>query len=76
VSSSTPRFFSSAQTASTSSTQMLSWNRDPESRSATLAGSTCSCAAEARRRLTKSWSNFTQTELSSAKTTSTSNTSW
>jgi hypothetical protein len=54
--------------ASTSSTQMLSWKREPASGSATTPGSACSCAADARRRLTNRRSNLTHAEVSSSKT--------
>jgi hypothetical protein len=42
----TPRFSSSSHTASTSSTQMLSWKREPASGPATTPGSTSAEASE------------------------------
>lgn len=66
-SSSTPRSASEAQTASASSTQTVSWNRDPAAAPATTPGSISSPAASVLSRLTIVLSNRNATESPSSK---------
>src|SRR5579885_1430013 len=65
----TPRSASAAQTASTSSTGIVNWKRDPVSLPATVAGAMSSCAACVCSRLISTCSNLKTTEFLSSKYT-------
>jgi len=75
LSSATPFLASSAQAASTSSTQMLSRQRDPDPGLATAAGSIAARAAGIVTRLMITLSNLNPAELSSSNATGRPNTS-